>query len=131
MENIRIIRRPFDKEQDQALLYSTWQLGLWGGMARATDRPTPQFFSIHSRSIAKILDMPDTRVEIACTSDNPGLIVGYAVLNKKHLHWIYVKEDYRKHGIGTLLASGFETIAKPMTKIARALAEKKELKVLE
>lgn len=131
VDDIRIILRPFIPNEDQALVYSTWQLGLWGSVPRPTNRPTPRFFAIHSRAIAKILESPGTQVQVASPSNNAGLIVGYSVMNKKHLHWVYVKDDYRKHGIGALLTQGFETIAKPQTKIARALAEIKQLRIVE
>ena len=131
MEDLRIVLRPFVKADDQALIYSTWQLGLWGAVPRPSERPSPAFFGINTRAITKIIDNPGTVVQVACASGNPIFIIGYSVMNKKHLHWVYVKEDYRRHGIGTLLTDGFETIDKPVTKIAKALAEKKELRFAE
>lgn len=131
MEDLRIILRPFNPSEDQALVYSTWQLGLWGSTHRSSDRPTPSFFVIQTRMISKVLANPDTKVRIACSSDNQMFIIGYSVMNQKHLIWVYVKDDYRKHGIGTLLTEGFETVGPLQTKSARDIGEVKPLKVVE
>jgi hypothetical protein len=70
-------------------------------------------------------------VFIATLTDDPHFIVGYSVLEGTHLHWVYVKSEYRETGIGTLLTKGFQTISNPITKIGKAIATRHGLKPRE
>lgn len=130
-ESAKIILRPYVPFADQAIVYSTWQHGLWGDEGHDIDRPSSKHFAISSKSIAKILSKPGIVVKIACTSDNREFIVGYSVMQGQHIFWVFVKPDYRMHGIGKMLTRGFETVAKPQTKTARALVTKKKLRIKE
>lgn len=43
-------------------------------------------------------------IAIATTLDDPNFILGYAIFQDTQLEFVYVKEAYRKQGIGTMLA---------------------------
>lgn len=44
-------------------------------------------------------------VTVAYPENVPDEIVGYAVHDFEHLHYVYVKADYRRRGAGTMLLS--------------------------
>jgi GNAT superfamily N-acetyltransferase len=73
----------------------------WGPLApRAVAR------AVHA-SILDTLTAEGTEVRIATNPSNPWFIFGYVVFSTRHehplVHWVYVKELYRKVGIGAEL----------------------------
>ena len=123
-----VVIRSFNPPQDEAFLYASWRNALWYAEDR-DDSLSEKFYRVATQEIRKLIDRPNVKIRIACMSDNADHIVGFAVFEDKHLHWIYVKSDYRNSGIGKLLSSGFETVAPPLTKFGRAIVNNKELKV--
>jgi ribosomal protein S18 acetylase RimI-like enzyme len=115
---------------DHALIFSSWRNALWFAEKRP-DNEADKFYAMTSKSIRKLLDNKENHVKIACLQEDPDEIIGYAVLNKSHLHFVYVKVDYRKKGIGSLLTKGFETVTRPQTRIGKVLVEKKKLVIKE
>ena len=115
---------------DQALIYSSWRNALWFAEKRP-DSEADKFYAMTSKSIRKLLSETDNHVKIACLQEDPDEIIGYSVMNKDHLYFVYVKADYRKKGIGSLLTKGFETVTRPQTRIGKVLVEKKKLVIKE
>lgn len=126
--NETVIVRPFNSPQDEAFLYASWRNALWYAEDR-DDSLSEKFYRVATKEIRKLIDNPAVKVNIACMSNNADHIVGFSVFENKHLHWIYVKSDYRNSGIGRLLSANFETVAPPLTKFGRAIVINKELKV--
>lgn len=126
--NVKIVLRPH-RVEDDALIYSTWRNSLWYDNKRSEDQAAA-FFRAASKYIKTIMDAPTTKVIIACREDDSDHIIGYAVLSTTNLEWVYVKIDYRKQGIGSMLTKGFKTVTKPRTRIGNAIAVNKGLKVL-
>jgi len=127
--NVKIILRPH-RPEDDALIYSTWRNSLWYYNKGSEDQASA-FFKAASRYIRILMNAPTTKVNIACREDDHDHIVGYAVLSTTNLEWVYVKVDYRKQGIASMLTKGFRTITKPRTRIGRAIAINKDLEVLD
>lgn len=126
MDEINIVVRPFNPDRDEAMVYSTWRnSSFYSAMNRPTGTPS-KYFHDKTREIKKILTT--AQVRIACFQDDPLVIVGYCVFTGNHLDWIYVKEDFRKKGIGTLLMpKQIETVPCDLTKTGKVLADKKNL----
>lgn len=120
-----VVRRPFDALTDSAFIFSSWRKALWFDEKR-DEKIANQFYSLASKRIKKILALPQTIVRIACLQNDPNHIIGYSVMIDTHLEWVYVKVDYRKQGIATLLIQGFESYSEPETKIGKAIAATKE-----
>lgn len=124
MDEAHVIIRPFDPDFDQALVYATWRNGLYYAKPRQTreDDANEEFkqLTTHIRNILK-----SAKVIIGCLDDTPNFIVGYAVFSKKNLDWVYVKEDYRKKGVATLITGSqdYETMTEPVTKIGLSIVE--------
>lgn len=73
-------------------------------------------------------------IVIATDKEDPEFILGYAIFQDKQLEFVYVKEAYRKQGIGTMLVedSPYETTnEKNMTKIAHKILGQRITKVEE
>jgi GNAT superfamily N-acetyltransferase len=124
-----VIVRAYDSERDAAMLFSTWRNSLWFDTPGRDESLNHKFFRDCTRLIKTILAHDDARVEIACLSDDPNLILGAAVFNSDNLVWIYVKADYRGRGIATLLAKEAKTVSNPSTRIGKAIVKEKNLKV--
>lgn len=117
---------------DVPFIYSTWRNAIYYGwleLPGLEPRPQPkEFFKIQTIYIDGILEVADVRV--AVLSDDPDTIVGYGVYSSEHLYFIYVKEAYRREGIGKLLYPSFiETVGPQLTKVGAAIVRKKGLKV--
>jgi GNAT superfamily N-acetyltransferase len=53
--------------------------------------------------IKAILGRPETVVTIACTDDDEDQILGYAVTAPRTVHYVYVKQPFRKRGFAKAL----------------------------
>lgn len=127
LEPIEIIIRPFDMQKDQAFIYSSWRNSYYS-LAEDPNINSNTWFRKKSEEIKATL--PVALVRVACYKDSHRTIVGYSVSTGTHLDFIYVKADFRKTGIGTLLMpKNIETVTSDLTKDGKVLAEKKNLKV--
>jgi GNAT superfamily N-acetyltransferase len=65
-------------------------------------------------------------IVIATSSDDQDFILGYAIFQDSQLEFVYVKEAYRKQGIGTMLVSDIEYTsynANNLTQLGRKILE--------
>lgn len=125
-----VIIRNYDHDRDAPFIYSSWRNALWYAEER-DEGLAGMFYKKANQDIKHLIRDFFTTVKIACLSDDPDQIVGYSVLSKDNLEWVYVKIDYRKQGVATLLCKGFQSITTPYTAIGRSIAEKKKLKIGE
>lgn len=130
-ESTKIIIRDYETSSDAPLVFASWRNCLWFDNHTEQDPPNPGFYRMTTRKINLLLREPSTKVKIACLQDDPDQILGYSAFSHSTLEFVYVKNDYRKQGIATLLTKGFSDIVNPMTKIGKAIADKKNLKVKE
>ena len=132
MDEVSVVIRPFNAKMDEACIYSTWRnssyySGDWGENGRPYDK---YYFKAQTITIKEILK--NAKVRIACMSDDPMTIIGYSVYTDKHLDFVYVKDDYRNKGIGRMLVPlNIQTVNAQLTKIGKAIVEKKKLKIKE
>lgn len=98
---IEVKIRPFDAEQDSGFLYSTMPKGVYFGSSSRQTYYRNDFF-IHFQKYMKEL-LTHAKVSVACMQDDPRIILGYSVFADTILHFVYVKELFRKQGIATLL----------------------------
>ena len=125
-----IIKRDYDPQIDTSFIFSTWRKCLWfDEHPDSENQPGSNFCITLNRKINLLLREPTTHIKIACLQDDPGQIAGYAVLSNETLEFVYIKLDYRNQGIAKLLTKGFRDIVYPMTKIGKAIADKKNLRI--
>lgn len=126
MDEVSVVIRAFHPDADQAFIYATWRNSAFYGSGLPKNE-SDRFFKAQTAKIKEILRVASVR--IACLSDDPMIIVGYSIENDNHLHWIYVKTDFRNKGVGSLLMpKNIETVTDHLTKIGKILVEKKNLK---
>src|ERR1700680_1993246 len=100
-DEINIILRDFNQDQDQAYIYASWRNSSFYS-SDVTQKINPNvYFNRKTKQIKEILSKAS--IKIACFEDTPSVIVGYCVHTGTHLDFIYVKSDYRNKGVGTML----------------------------
>lgn len=108
-------------EEYFAFIMAFWLRGLKFGSEffRAVDSLT--YFQVYSKVIKALLKRPDCIVRLAVLADEPDTAIGWSVSEGKVLHFVYVKREARRQGVGmALLPKSFET-ATHMTKIGKSI----------
>lgn len=122
---LNIIARAYSADTDQAFVYTTWRNGMYYGSKEMKKRDPKIAFKELTREIKDILK--NATVRIACLEESPDVIVGYVVFTNKHLDWVYVKEEFRKQGVASLMVpKGILTVTPRITKIGQAIFKNKQ-----
>lgn len=104
VEEIATIR-PMRKE-DEGFIFSTWALGLRHGNEIFATIDEPTYFEKYFDIIGRIVSQSSVRV--AALKEDPDVVLGYSVNQGQKLHFVFVKEAWRKLGIATALTHPFE-----------------------
>lgn len=101
--------RVWNPTTDTDFIYSTW-IKSFRLSALGRGVPSPLYEMGQRSRINRILNHPLTEVWIACDPQAQELIYGYLVIGGENIiHYLYVKNAYRKQGIGSeLLSSWFD-----------------------
>lgn len=98
----RVIIRAFNRSIDESFIFSSWQKNVYYSKVRSgIDVHKEEFFRQYNEYITE--QLAQSQVTIACLDGDPDTILGYSVIDKGVLEWIYVKVDFRNHGIASLL----------------------------
>lgn len=95
------------RDIDTPLIYSSWLRSYRGSADRRI--ATDVFYRRHHELVERILRHPDTRVSVLTPADDPNTILGWSCRTGTTLHYVYVKEAFRRLGFGARLAEGFST----------------------
>lgn len=88
---------------DTPFVFSSW---LRSYKASRDTRVAPQvYFHEHHKVIEAILASPSVSVTVAVSTEDPNTILGWAAMDssKGVLHYVYVKEAFRRWGVATEL----------------------------
>lgn len=91
------------KSDDVNFIYSTW-LRCYkhdSPLTKYTKREV--FFEAHQKLLDKILTKKEIKVAVAVSKDDDDLIFGFLAYEPKIIHFVYVKEPFRKEGIARKL----------------------------
>jgi ribosomal protein S18 acetylase RimI-like enzyme len=113
---------------DVPFIYSTWRNAIYYGWCDKTNglRPSQKdFFRAQTKYIDDVLESAD--VKMAALDGNT--IVGYVIYKDEHLYFIYVKEAYRREGVGKLLCPEFKTVSGQLTKVGAAILKKRGIEI--
>lgn len=93
-----VVIRDFNKD-DSSFLFATWLQGLYYGnyYLREIDKDT--FFKCYHAIIESILQQKDTFIAVSCLKEDEDVILGYAVCQPEILHWVFIKDAWRKLGL--------------------------------
>ncbi len=120
-EGARVVIRDYDPKIDAPFVYASWRNALWFAEIR-DEKLSDAFYSNASKDIRTLLNQKGVTTRIASVVNEPDFFVGYSVMSGTHLHWVYVKESYRRQGVAKLLSKGFRTISPPLTKVSKVIA---------
>ncbi len=93
---------------DLPFIYGTWAQSYRYDSLIGKGCRNSIFFPEYNKVIDYILDQDDTQVLVAHLPAEPNVILGYFVCQPSVIHYVYVKEAFRKEGIAKSLfqASG-------------------------
>ncbi len=90
--------RPAQKS-DEPFIYATWLKGLRFGNDWFELIDSTIYYENYKRVIDVLLSRPTTKVTVSCLKEDPDVILGYCVSEPSTVHYIHVKEAWRKLGI--------------------------------
>lgn len=103
--SIDFVVRP-GTEQDWAMVADAWA-NSHRASSRATKLSEPAaFFRHHHRIIDGVLHAPSTEVRIVAPPDDDFTVLGFAVLQPRLVHMVYVKKPFRRLGLARKLLEG-------------------------
>lgn len=89
---------------DRNFILATWLRGAYYGNEFFGNIDKAYFFETYGRAIELILDKTNVKASVACLLAEPDVILGYCIHEAPGaLHWVYVKEPWRKQGIANML----------------------------
>ncbi len=101
LDGIQIITRKFNPTTDSGFIYSSFPKGVYYASSNEIRMKKRDWFEDFYVYLNQLLSK--AKVYIACTSDDPDVILAYAILKGDQLEWCYTKELFRKQGLATLL----------------------------
>ncbi len=124
INEISTIRTP--EAGDLSFIYSTWLRGLYYGNDWFQEIPKAIFMEHYHRVVELVLKKETTKVRVRCLKEDPTTILGYSVFDDHYqfIHWIYVKEAWRRFGIAKSLYPPDSKTTTHLTKQAKALKPK-------
>lgn len=129
---IRLISRPFNPQLDKNCIYALWRnSSFYSNNTKRYGPATTHTIKIKKQQTERIRKiLQNAQVRVACLEDDPNIIIGYVVYTRDHLDWIYIKPDYRRQGIASMITPrDIETFTDETTKIGQKIIDKKKLKV--
>lgn len=87
---------------DFNFIISTWLKGAYLGNNFYQLIDKKSYYQNYDPAVKRILQRKTTEVKVCCLKEDPGVILGYAVLEKRDidiLHWVFVKFVWRGIGI--------------------------------
>lgn len=119
-----VILREFIPDDDSGFIYSTYPKGAYYGAHANIEIPKDKWFEKFFLKTKKQIE--NSQILIACLKDYPETIIGYSIITHQTLEFVFVKEAFRRQGIGTLLTKNkFDTFRKEnLTNVGHSILEK-------
>lgn len=88
------------------------------------------YFAAYKTLIHRLLDKEHVQVMLAVLDDDPDVCLGWSISEPGILHYVFVKKDFQRMGIGKALLPDSFHIVTHLTKIGQSIREKKFKKVI-
>lgn len=115
------------KKEDANFILATFLRGIYYGDSWFSQIPK-QVFMDNYKKVAEILvnDRERTTIKVACLQDDPDVIIGYSILSADYstIHFVYVKNVWRKQGIGRSLLPQYPSQVTHLTALGKELLSK-------
>ena len=111
---------------DMNFIYATWLRGLYyGGSSFYRDIKKEVFFKKYENIIKHLLLKEGLKAKIACLKEDTDVILGYAVYEPQTaLHYVFVKEAWRRQGLAKMLVPGDLKTVTHLTELGDGLRKK-------
>lgn len=112
---------------DINFIYSTMLKGLYYGSEYYANVAKATFFHHYGEIITALLNKSE--VAVACLPDDDDIVLGYAIYEPEVcLHYVFVKEVFRKQGVATALTGKANTSSvSHITKIGNSIRKAKDM----
>lgn len=117
MEESRKIRDL--KAADLPFIYSTWLRSLYYGNPFFGMIEKDVFFGKYKLVLYSLVS--DSNVQVCCDAQDEDTILGYSVHTPERLHWVYVKEPWRRLGIAKTLVPSTINSCSHFTQVSKKL----------
>jgi len=93
------------KPEDANFIHATFLRGVYYGNPFFNLVPKDTFFKNYKPISEAIIKGQNNAIFVACLPDDPDTIIGYSVVSQDltNLVWVYVKKQWRGHGIARTL----------------------------
>jgi hypothetical protein len=88
---------------DIPFVYSTWLRSYRTGSGLGLQSGKHQYFVLYQMILDQILERESTTVLVAALDEDLSIALGYIVIEPKILHYVFVKEPFRRFGIAKAL----------------------------
>ncbi len=118
------------RPEDKNFIYSTFLNGVYYGNNWLNQINKDIFMANYHKLLTDMLTSGKAQVKVACDKEDPDIIIGYSILSadETSIVWVYVKEKWRKHGIGRSLVPAHPISVANLTELGKKLLDKFELK---
>jgi GNAT superfamily N-acetyltransferase len=86
---------------DEAIVFNAWLMA----HRKHGDWPprlsSQRYFAEHKATVAKLIAR--SRMLVACNEARPSQVLGFICWEGETLHWVFVKQPFRRNGIGRAL----------------------------
>lgn len=111
-------------ETDLKFVYATWLKGLYFGNDWFREIDQDIYFKAYHKVIERILAKPKALVWVAHLIEDPDVILGYSVTEGPILHFVFVKEAWRRMGLACDLIPDTTNTVTHLTKVGRSIKPK-------
>ena len=123
--------RPYNEETDKSFIFATWLRAYYHGNGwrkgsqRSSDAPIDLIGTIpkHDFMITyqKVIEalLKKSQINIACLKEDDDVILGYSVSQGDILHWVFVKDLWRKIGVSKMLIAKETKFVTHLTRLGR------------
>lgn len=116
------------KMEDLNFIIISWLKGLYYGSEFYREIPWPTFKKNYEAYLKRLLAKDSILVAVAALKSNADVILGYSITeeiqDKNVVHWVYVKEDFRRIGIAKDLLPSKLDVCTHLTSMGKQLKPK-------
>lgn len=116
------------KLEDRNFILATFLRGVYYGNSWFSLIPKDIFMNNYKMVAEAILNNNRVVIKVACLQEDPDVILGYSILysDSPVIHWVYVKEKWRKKGIARALTPKNPTAVTHLSALGQSLMNKFE-----
>lgn len=113
-------------DDDRNFILKSFLLGTYYGDTWFSKIPKRIFMDNYKKVAEALFNKCKNSIRIACLPDEPDVILGYSILNSSStvLHFLYVKDRWRRKGIGRQLTPTSVTSVTHLTSLGETLIKK-------